>query len=336
MGLSEGTGAAIGASAATGGAVVSVAAGVLAIAAAVVGSEGCSLRVTELSSGTGVSALWLGSRVGFGPESRRIGLTRAMTWRLLARPERSRGSGSRRGRSPTGGRVGSGSRGVAAVVASLVGCFASAATAGAGADADEAAVDDDAGRARAGEAHQAEQGLEAAAGEVAELARGVVVGDVEQAAVAVDVQHEHAAVLGVDGLEQAGDAERAADGGGELGLGEQLEADLAEDGALEQAGLGDRDDHVGRQLQGAAGGREGAQALALDAEEGDARGDLDRGLDDRLGDAVALAGLREGGEGRGHALGEALGAARIVGDRCAQRGAGVGVAGVGLAVRRAR
>ena len=164
-----------------------------------------------------------------------------------------------------------------------------------------------------------------------------MVGGVEEAAVAIDVEHQDAAVLGEHGLEQAGDAERAADGGGEPGLGEQLEADLPEDGALEQAGLGDRDDEGGGQLEGAAGRCEGAQALALDAEEGDARGDLDRGLDDRLGDAVALAGLAEGGERGGHALGEAFGAAGIVEHGGAQRGAGIGVAGdPGLAVRKAR
>ena len=58
-----------------------------------------------LSEGTGAAAAWLGSAVGFGTESRRIGLTRAMTWRLLARPGRSRGSGLLR--SLVSGRVGS-------------------------------------------------------------------------------------------------------------------------------------------------------------------------------------------------------------------------------------
>jgi hypothetical protein len=349
-GLSEGAGA--------GGLSEGAGAGGLSEGAGAGGlSEGAGAG--GLSEGAGVALAWRGSAAGLGAESRRIGLTRAMICRLFVRFARSRVSGRARGLVASGGSdvgasavagVSPSSRGGArggslGVAASAAGGVAGAAGlrggdgAGARLDVEEAAVDDRGGRAGAGaEAHQAQEGFEAAAGEVAEFTRRGVVGGVEEAAVAIDVEHEHAAVLGVHRLEQAGDAERAADGAGELGFGEQLEADLAEHGPLEQAGVGDRDDEGGRELEGAAGRREGAQAFALDAEQGDARRDVERGLDDRLGDAVALAGMCEGGEGGGHALGEALCAAGIVEDRGAQGCAGIDLArgGAPWLVRRGR
>jgi hypothetical protein len=167
------------------------------------------------------------------------------------------------------------------------------------------------GGARAGEAAGAQEGLEVGAGEVAEIAHGGVVGGVEESAVAVDVEHQHAALLGEDRLEQAGDPERSADGGGECGFGQQLEADQAEDGAVEQAALGDRDHERVRQRQRARH-REHAQTLAPDPEERDARGDLGGGLDQGRGDPITLTGLHQRRASRGQPLREIVGAAGLV------------------------
>jgi hypothetical protein len=254
--------------------------------AASAGSSPWAGRSAALWLGAGAAALWL----GVGAAALWLGAGAAALWLGAAR----RGCGGA-GR----GRGGAGR-----------GCGFGRAVRGDRCNAAGARVRG-VGGARAGEAAGAQEGLEVGAGEVAEIAHGGVVGGVEESAVAVDVEHQHAALLGEDRLEQAGDPERSADGGGERGFGQQLEADQAEDGAVEQAALGDRDHERVRQRQRARH-REHAQTLAPDPEERDARGDLGGGLDQGRGDPITLTGLHQRRASRGQPLREIVGAAGLV------------------------